>query len=330
MPAPQHKNILARPRGSLLARAAGAAAVSRARRGRRGPLEIEDAATAAVFRAATSPLDTTDGGALIAEESAGFIAGLAPQSAAAALFARALRLDLAKTSVPALDGASAAWIEELDAIPVTAMTSTGPALEPRKLASIVALSVEVMKRSDAERLVADAINRKAARALDLALFGDDEGTDAQPAGLLYGLTPLAAGADGLIAGLSALADAVGEYGTPVFIASAGAKVAIDAVAPSVPVLASHAVAPGTIVAVAPEALAYATGGADISASIESSIHMADEPTAISTPGEPATVAAPVRSMFQTACVATRLIVDVGWMLRAAGAVAYTEITGGEE
>jgi hypothetical protein len=52
--------------------------------------------------------------------------------------------------------------------------------------------------------------------------------------------------------------------------------------------------------------------------------MSDTPLAIGTPGSPPTVAAPTQSMFQTAQVSTRMIIDCAWAQRRPNAVAYTD------
>jgi hypothetical protein len=323
MPAPRHADILNRPRGALLALAVGAEAARRARPG--GRLETAPA-VAAVVRAATEPLTTTTAD-LPVEETMAFVTALAPVSAAAALFRRALRLDLGPTRIPALDTGAAAWVEEASAIPVEAMTASAPSLTPRKLGAISVVSRQLLRGSQAERLVADAISRKAAKALDQALFGSDAASSAQPAGLLHGLTPLAAGSNGIVPGLAALADAVSEYGNPVFIASPGTTIAIEATVPGLPVFASRAVASDVVIGIVPEALAYGKGEASIEGSTEATIHMSDDPSAfIAERVEDETVvAAPTRSMYQVDCIATRLLVEVACSLRAADAVAFTEV-----
>jgi hypothetical protein len=53
------------------------------------------------------------------------------------------------------------------------------------------------------------------------------------------------------------------------------------------------------------------------------LHMEDTtPLNIGTAGSPATVAAPSQSMFQTDCIALRMILPTDWLLRRA-ALAWT-------
>jgi hypothetical protein len=59
---------------------------------------------------------------------------------------------------------------------------------------------------------------------------------------------------------------------------------------------------------------------------QATLHMEDTtPLAIGTPGAPATVAAPVRSMFQTDAIALRMIMPMNWAMRRAGLVSW--VTG---
>jgi hypothetical protein len=63
----------------------------------------------------------------------------------------------------------------------------------------------------------------------------------------------------------------------------------------------------------------------IEVSKEAVFHSEDTlPLAISATGEPNTIAAPVRSLWQTDCVAVRLIMQVAFGLRANNGVAWTE------
>jgi hypothetical protein len=91
-----------------------------------------------------------------------------------------------------------------------------------------------------------------------------------------------------------------------------------------PVLASNGVAAGTVIAVAVNALAVAADPAPrFERSKDATLHMEDTtPLPIGTPGSPNVIAAPVRSLWQSDSVGVRLIMEVSWGLRAAGAVAF--------
>jgi hypothetical protein len=58
---------------------------------------------------------------------------------------------------------------------------------------------------------------------------------------------------------------------------------------------------------------------------QATLHLDDTtPLAIGTAGSPNTVAAPVRSLFQTDSMALRMIMPMNWTLRRTGTVAWTQ------
>ena len=78
-------------------------------------------------------------------------------------------------------------------------------------------------------------------------------------------------------------------------------------------------------AVAPNAIASAVGtDPRFETSDEAVVHMEDDPAALSAAGTPNTVAAPVRSLFQTNCTSLKLTFDVAWTRRASAGVAWME------
>ena len=56
---------------------------------------------------------------------------------------------------------------------------------------------------------------------------------------------------------------------------------------------------------------------------QADVHMDDAPSPLSAVGPPNTVAAPIRSLYQTDCVSFKVLLEVSWGLRAANAVAWT-------
>jgi hypothetical protein len=58
---------------------------------------------------------------------------------------------------------------------------------------------------------------------------------------------------------------------------------------------------------------------------QATLHLEDTtPLAISTTGAPNTVAAPVRSLWQTDTIGIRMLLDINWGLRRTGIVAWTQ------
>jgi hypothetical protein len=95
------------------------------------------------------------------------------------------------------------------------------------------------------------------------------------------------------------------------------------------VLGSPALAPNDVIAVAGVGLASAVADTpDIDVSKVATLHEEDTtPLRVASPGTPATVAAPVRSLMQTDCLGIRLRFDADWIVRDPRAVAWTTATG---
>jgi hypothetical protein len=94
---------------------------------------------------------------------------------------------------------------------------------------------------------------------------------------------------------------------------------------ALPVIAAPYLAADQVVAVDAAAFASALGAPDFNVSENPTVHMDTVPLPIGTPGSPAVVAAPTQSLWQTAAIGLRCLIDCDWTLRRAGAVAT--ITG---
>ncbi len=96
----------------------------------------------------------------------------------------------------------------------------------------------------------------------------------------------------------------------------------------VTVLASSAIAPADLVAIAPSAVVSATDGVpEISAAKATLVHQDDAPTNIGTEGSPNVVAAPTISTYQTAALALKCKMLASWSRRDDRAVAWLSATG---
>jgi hypothetical protein len=214
----------------------------------------------------------------------------------------------------------------------------GPMLTPDKLAAIAVLSAEMLQGSNAEAMVRDALSRSAALALDLALLDANASSASRPTGLRFGIGASTASAltdrtEAMLADIATVAGAVAAVAgnAPItLIANPVRAMMLRLRAPRelpVAVLASSAVAAGDLIAVAPPALVSALGGVQIEAGREQTIHMFDPADAISVPGSPNTVSAPVRSLWQTDCVGLRLHMTASWGLRSPAGLAWLTATG---
>lgn len=272
---------------------------------------------------------------IAAQAVAAFVLGLGPLSAAAQLFQLAYSANVPEgmnaLSVPGVIPSQAgAFVKELDPIPVTSWNFDAAIMTPKKLALITVITRELAKRSGAEAAVRDLLQSSAAITLDNVLFSNAAATDAAPAGLFYGVNATVPGAfdqDSMVNDLTSLASAVSAISGDrlAFVASTARAAQISMRAPNLryPVLASSAVSDNRVAAVALPGFAVHIGAKpDIEVSQEAILHMSD------TPGEivPDNGAAsdPVRSLFQTASLALRVLIEVDWKPRDNRAVAFIE------
>ena len=303
----------------------------------------DDLHTRAVLtRAAVDPAKTSEAGwasELVHTAFRRFLAGVEPLSAAARLIAMGIPAQLdgageAKYPVRSGSPAAAPWVAESGAIPVVARQLGSVALGPRrKIALISVLSQELASRADGEATLTQILREDAAYALDAAYFATTTGSASAHAGLLNGVTPLAASTEGgtaaMVTDLMALASAVAAAGSGrvASVASTGRAASTMIAAPDLraTVLASPAVPEDRVIAVDPLSLLHSTDPSpEVSAAKHTAIHMDDAPGAISAAGAPNVVAAPVTSLFQTAQIALRVLADMAWAKRRSGAVAYLD------
>jgi Phage capsid family len=187
-----------------------------------------------------------------------------------------------------------------------------------------------------ENLVRDALTKSVGDALDGALFSTTAADASRPAGLLVGVSPLTPSSttpadEERLSDLSDLVQAVSAVtgNNPIVLIAAPAQAASLRLANArigYEVLASGALADRTVVAVASNALVSAMDPAPrFELSKSATVHTEDtSPAQLASVGTPNTVAAPMRSMFQSDSSALRLIMEVSWGLRTSGAVAWMQ------
>jgi hypothetical protein len=294
-----------------------------------------DATTPMLLRAATAGarLDTASWAGLLASQAViDWLASLGPMSAASQLIAMSLGVPLAgnqSVTAPGLNPKviNGGFVGEGDPIAAAAFTISGPTLSPKKLAFFCTITRELAKRSRAQALVETAMRESASVTLDSVLFNAAGASAAAPAGLLNGAVPITPSGGGMLADLTDLAAAVAPIagGNIVFIASPTNAVRANIGTPRelpYPVLPSSALDDETVIAAAPNALAFTSDPVpEIVVSTEATMHLDDEPDQISTTGSPPVLAHPTVSMFQTDQLAIRLILDVSWAKRHSSAVA---------
>ena len=299
-----------------------------------------DAYTATVLRAASSPA-TLASSALGRSIVADLLTAIGPVGAGAQLLQAGLSFTFADGSVhvPGIEvtATSVSFVAEGAPIPVRSLVTNSVLLEPFKLSTAVVLSREMIESSNAETAVTDALTRAVGLSLDSTLFDAVTGSATRPAGLRAGIAASVASAAidprvAMSADLRTLCYAVSPIGGPVAIVVAPARAWTIQLLSQQPLpftlLASPAVAINDVIAVAVQGLASATDAApQIEASQYSAVHMETSPLPIGSPGSPATVAAPTRSLFQTDAIGVKIRFACSWALRDARALAWLTATG---
>lgn len=298
----------------------------------------QDVRTARVLtRGAVDPMFTADHTAL-AQSTVGAFYSAIPQCAGANLIAAGLTIDMApaaKVTLPFRSDspAVAPFIGEDGVIPVREGALDAALFGPVKAAAtIFAVSREVARQPGAEAVFRRILEEDAAVTLDSALFSDAAADDTRPAGLLYGVTPLAGYAGGdeiaMREDMKALAAAVadgGGTGALAIILHPKQAATLQLIAPNFPwqVWPSRVVPEGRVIALDPGAFAAGFGDSvDITTTATATLHMSTTPAEIVSSTGP-TAADPVRALFQTDSVAVRLIVEIVFAMRGR-AISYAD------
>lgn len=343
----------------LLAKALLALARSRQGDGGGGPINTAirmfgmDPQVRAIIKAVTEPANTTgadSGSVLLASAVADLIQMTASQSAFGRLVIPGLRFDqYGAVVVPGRLGkiAPGGFVPEGGPIPVKKPMVDFAALKARKVATLTAVTREVFRYSApvGVTLIRDALVADTAATFDALLLDNVAGSATRPAGLQVaagaansrastGATATAIVTD-MKAAMAALFDA-GYGAAPVWVMhrrNAAILAATDAIrdagegtqAFGIPILASIHVPKDVVALLDADGLAAVIDGAEIDASENALIHMDDAALAIASGAAPGGVASPVTSMWQSACVAIRTVIDADWSLREPAAAQV--ITG---
>jgi hypothetical protein len=310
----------------------------------------EDEVTLALLtRAAASPATTTTSGwasQLATTAVADFVASLAPQSAAAALFAKAMQVPLngaSSVSIPRRNGVpasvDAAWVAEGSPHPVVQFSLTASTLGPMKKMVLSTACTRETVLAGGEPVMRQLLRETVAATLDATVLGSAAATSAKPAGLRAGVTPITASAstdrfEAIVADMGALTSAIVAAGggenivfvvpptQATFLGLIGSEFSLRGVT----VLQTTALPAGTVMAVDASALATAFGAEpQFQSSIESVVHFDDASPALIVTGG-AVPAGSVRSAYQSDLVLTKVTLDAAWTLRAP-VVAVAENVG---
>lgn len=346
-------------RGDLIIRSAAVHAVA-ASTGK-DPVDVlekmygDDEGTGFVVKAAVAGATTTASGwaaELVNTAMDDFLETLRPSSVYPALAAAgggrlafgpnqgAIKIP-SRSATPSIGGS---FVGEGAPIPVRRLGLGAITLSPKKMGVLSVFSREISRYSTPaiEALIRNEIVADTAITLDSLLLDSVAGSSVRPAGLLNGVTPLTATADG---GYAAVLGDIRKLRAPFDAANAGNGLmllmnpaqseALDLtpgadgtlgwaanIVSRYQIAVSNAIPAGQIIMIRAADFVSATGDVpEFELSNEATIHMEDTaPAQIGTTGTPNAVAAPVQSMFQTAQTAIRMLMDVSWAMRRTGMV----------
>ena len=319
----------------------------------------DDEVTGAIIRAAVAPAQTTVAGwaaELVGTAIADLLQQLQLVSIYPSLAAAGSRFTFgsngvikipARSATPKINGS---FVGEGQPIPVRRLGLASVTLTPKKMAVISEFTREMAMSStpSIESVIREAMNEDTAEAIDQALIDATAADTVRPAGLragVAGLTPSTATTafDKMIADIKALiAPIVANRGGRrlVLLMNTAQSLSLSwVVTPNgefifadvangtlrnLTVITSTTVPAGMLIMVDAADFASVTGDtAQFDVSDVATLHEEDTtPLPIGTAGSPAVVAAPVRSLFQTASIAVRLLMDMNWTMRRSGMVSW--------
>jgi HK97 family phage major capsid protein len=237
-------------------------------------------------------------------------------------------------------------------IPVRQGAFTATTLTVKKMGVITSFSREMAEHSTPaiEAVLRQAIVEDTSVAIDTILLDATAASATRPAGLRNGVTGATATTGGglaaLVGDVKALAGSLitgsnGHLRDPVWIMNpiqvlsiqfqtnaTGQFIFQDEIAQGrfrgYPLYQSTTVPSGTVLLLDAADFFSATGDAPVfNASDTATLHMDDTtPLALSATGAPNTVAAPIRSLYQTDSLAIRMTWDLNWAMRRTGVVAF--------
>ncbi len=300
-----------------------------------------DHRAALILRAAQSPTSTDE---FPAFDKTGLFQSLAPSSAALQLFERGLQLDLAGTTTVRIPNFASLppapiFIGEGKPAPNVHWTFEASVLGPaRKVLILAAVTgeLEAATPESASALVGKILADSSNKSIDAVAFGMAAADEDQPAGLLHGVTPLAAaaaGPDAMTEDLGALTGAIGAAGVDstgaVFVCSAREATIIKAkVGPKFdyPVLSTLGLPAKSVACFAPAAVASGYQDApQIETSKTATVHFEDGSPA-DIVGPDGSLAFPTKAAFQTDLISIRVRARAAWAVTPGGAQIISNVT----
>lgn len=316
-------------------------------------------ATQIVVRAAVAGATTTQSGwaAELVETAMGaFMESLRPVAVYPRLAALGTSLSFgpgraaiklpARSASPSISGS---FVAESAPIPVRRLGLTSVTLSPHKMGVISVFSREIARLSNPaiEGLLRQEIQADTALTIDTLLLDAAAGSATRPAGLTNGVASLTESTAG---GYQAILEDIQTLAAPFDAANAGRTLVLlmnpaqarllkmtpgpnasgfgwaEQFLSEFTVISSTTIPSGNVYMVDAADFATAAGDApEFDVSEQTVLHMEDtSPAHISAAGTPNIVAAPAQSMFQTAQIALRMILDITWAMRRTGMVQWMD------
>jgi hypothetical protein len=261
------------------------------------------------------------------------VSTLGAASSAADVMAKCLLLDWDGAGIISAPGfvagaANSGFVAEGDPIPVRQL-AVGPALlYPHKLATIAALTREMVESSNAEALISDVLVRSSGLALDAVFFSSNAATTAAPAGIRNGIATLTASVNTDpfaavfedVATLINAVSAVGGKGPYILVAGPGRAASfgmrVGTFESNLIPMASSAVG-NDLIAIAPQGVVAAL-------SADPDVETANAGTLVmdTVPGAAGTTGSGEKEMFQSDSIAVKVRWPVSWALRDSRAIAW--------
>lgn len=245
--------------------------------------------------------------------------------------------------------AGGGFVAEGSPIRVGKITTAAASLVPKKMGVIVAFTKELAKRSTPaiEGIVRQAILEDTGAILDPILLDATAVSSARPAGLLNGVSAVASGFAG--GDYLAVKEDIKALLAPFYAANASDGIVVimnpaqglnmslmegpvgdpnwlQRIKDRVTFIESTNATANRLVAVRASDFAAAGGNPDFDVSEQATIHMEDTTPLEIVSGTGPTTADPVRSLWQTASVGVRMLMDVSWTMRRTGMVQWIDTT----
>ena len=248
-----------------------------------------------------------------------------------------------RATTPSITGS---FVAEANPIPVRRLGVTSITLIPHKMGVISVYSREMAAYSNPsiESIIRQGIEDDTTITIDTLLLDATAESATRPAGLRYGVS--AAGTASTAKGYAAILADLALLSAPFFNANAGRSLALiinpqqamqlgfapgpdgtfgwsAAFTNRFTIIESTTVPAGYAIMVDAADFVSVNGAPEFDISEQATLHLDDTtPLNIGVAGAPATVAAPTQSMYQTAQIAIRMLLNVTWAMRRTGMVQY--------